>query len=140
MTKNWKHYYLSVKCSCCGSAPGVLCYGNGLIRNGDPHDRSTQGLYAWIEAVEQKLTEQAAIIEAVKAGYVKPRVVTTVAELEALPRLSVVQTPGRIWQKLGGSPAYYEWQAADGGFARNSENFLDCNQHLTILMQTKGTL
>ena len=74
------------------------------------------------------------------AGYSKPRVVTTVAELEALPRLSVVQTPGRIWQKLGGSPAYYEWQAADGGFARNSENFLDCNQHLTILMQTKGTL
>ena len=66
--------------------------------------------------------------------------VTTVAELEALPRLSVVQTPGQIWQKLGGSPAYYEWQAADGGFARNSENFLDCNQHLTILMQTKGTL
>lgn len=65
--------------------------------------------------------------------------VTTVAELDALPRLSVVQTPGRIWQKLGASPAYHEWQAADGGFARNSENFLDCNQHLTILMQTKGT-
>jgi hypothetical protein len=58
-------------------------------------------------------------------GYRKPRVVTTVKELDALPIGSVVLHRGRPFQRFaphnGGSYVYHLWQSPDGGFVRTSE-------------------
>lgn len=56
-------------------------------------------------------------------GWGQPRTVTTAEDMAALPRLAVVRTRDRVWQKLGGVMPYYEWQAADGGFALSNDHF-----------------
>jgi hypothetical protein len=54
-----------------------------------------------------------------------PRTVATLEEIAALPRLTVVRTGDRFWQKLGGVMPYHEWQSPDGGFAVNNAHFAD---------------
>lgn len=70
-----------------------------------------------IAAMQQMLTE---------FGYRKPRTVTTVEELDALPVGSVVLRNGRAFQRYKLRPdvfgEYQEWKCADGGFVRSSKD------------------
>jgi hypothetical protein len=60
-----------------------------------------------------------------RAGYRKPRTITTAEELDALPVGSVVLHHGRSFQRyvprVVGLYEYGLWQCPDGGFVRNSQ-------------------
>jgi hypothetical protein len=60
------------------------------------------------------------------AGYVKPRTITTVEELAALPIGSVVLHNGRAFQHYPAYPApfdeYQQWKCGDGGFVRSTKD------------------
>ena len=69
------------------------------------------------------MTETADAILA--AGYRRTRVVTTVAELDALPVGAIVLHRGRSWQRYEprsiGLYTYHVWQCPDGGFVDSAE-------------------
>jgi len=60
------------------------------------------------------------------AGYRKPRTITTVEELDALPVGSVVLHDGRAFQHYPAYPApfdeYQKWKCGDGGFVRSTND------------------
>lgn len=60
------------------------------------------------------------------AGYSKPRQVSTVEELDALPVGSVVLHNGRAFQHYPAHPApfdeYQKWKCGDGGFVRSTKD------------------
>jgi len=60
------------------------------------------------------------------AGYSKPRAITTVEELDALPVGSVVLRNGRAFQHYPAHPApfgeYQQWKCGDGGFVRSTKD------------------
>ena len=71
------------------------------------------------------------------AGYVKPRQVTTVEELDALPAGTIVRdSKGFAWQKyrrpISNNPAWFPATRDDGFFL--SKNFIDNERvRLTVL-------
>lgn len=62
----------------------------------------------------------------ISAGYAKPRQITTVEELDALPVGSVVLHNGRAFQHYPAYPApfneYRKWKCTDGGFVRSTKD------------------
>jgi len=60
------------------------------------------------------------------AGYRKPRTITTVEDLGALPVGSVVLHNGRAFQHYPAYPApfdeYQQWKCGDGGFVRSTKD------------------
>jgi len=60
-----------------------------------------------------------------RAGYRKPRTVTTEEELDALPVGSVVLRNGRAFQRFAPRPAPFDeypmWRCGDGGFVRSTK-------------------
>lgn len=59
-------------------------------------------------------------------GWVKPRTITTVEELDALPVGSAVLHNGRAFQHYPAYPApfdeYQQWKCGDGGFVRSTKD------------------
>lgn len=70
--------------------------------------------------------EEALAIKLLTAGYRKPRTITTVEELDALPVGSVVLYNGRAFQHYPAYPApfdeYQKWKCGDGGFVRSTKD------------------
>lgn len=60
------------------------------------------------------------------AGYSKPRTISTVEELDALPVGSVILHNGRAFQHYPAYPApfdeYQQWKCGDGGFVRSTKD------------------
>lgn len=72
-----------------------------------------------------KVTDAVIAHMAALEASTKPRTVITLADLQALPRLTAIRIGNRVWQKLGGVMPYREWQSTDGGFALNDGDFVD---------------
>lgn len=80
----------------------------------------------WVTNSEHAQMEARQADAILTAGYSRPKQVTTVAELDALPVGSVVLHNGRAFQHYPAYPApfdeYQKWKCGDGGFVRSTKD------------------
>lgn len=99
-----------------GTLSNTICNASNYTKRAQPHLLGSD-----MSVVLDKTAD--AILA---AGYRKPRTITTVEELDALPVGSVVLHSGRAFQHYPAYPApfdeYQKWKCGDGGFVRSTKD------------------
>lgn len=100
-----------------------------------------EGRAAWVTDLAQRKSEEYQADAILAAGYSKPRTITTIDELDALPDRSLIETRGGVvFQKYAGWFAKGEngWHRPGYEWTERTRNFDDeVHQPLTVIHTPK---